>query len=473
MAIGLYASLLTFILSIMILLDEVSSKRFRRPSFCDNSKSEEYMSFLWMVKKDPPSYFFGTIHVPYTRVWDYIPENVKVAFESSDTIYFELDLIDPKTISTLSNCQMLPQGKNLVDVLPEDLYRRLKRHLDYVKGMLPSWMTADQRGRGLYADYLFNAITGNWERKRPIWVMLMVNSLTESDVKSRGIPVLDLYLAQEAERMNKGTGAVEKVEEQCVPLNGLDFTQVLFALNQTLYQQESIRSGDIQAFYTTDDLIKHYNCGDLNSVVFSQDSTQVPHLNSTTMTSQEVAVARNIDRYFREELIYKRNKRMGDRVVQLLNTYPDTSYFFAFGAGHFLGNDTILDFVKEAGYQVVHVPSTRKLRGSWKKYKKNRSSTPTKDAKQRIKHDSVILLKATRSPSLNSHPRFNDLWVRLDEYSTRSPRISPKSTKSQYAPEQSVWHGGAKQNFPSLHLLSLCITLLHSMTIITCNLLFT
>ncbi|XP_023225271.1 metalloprotease TIKI1-like [Centruroides sculpturatus] len=299
-------------------------------------QSEEYMSFLWMVKKDPPSYFFGTIHVPYTRVWDYIPENVKVAFESSDTIYFELDLIDPKTISTLSNCQMLPQGKNLVDVLPEDLYRRLKRHLDYVKGMLPSWMTADQRGRGLYADYLFNAITGNWERKRPIWVMLMVNSLTESDVKSRGIPVLDLYLAQEAERMNKGTGAVEKVEEQCVPLNGLDFTQVLFALNQTLYQQESIRSGDIQAFYTTDDLIKHYNCGDLNSVVFSQDSTQVPHLNSTTMTSQEVAVARNIDRYFREELIYKRNKRMGDRVVQLLNTYPDTSYFFAFGAGGFL-----------------------------------------------------------------------------------------------------------------------------------------
>ncbi len=109
-------------------------------------------------------------------------------------------------------------------------------------------MSTDQRGRGLYADYLFNAITGNWERKRPIWVMLMVNSLTESDVKSRGIPVLDLYLAQEAERRNKRMGAVERVEEQCnflfllhsivfslshyllfligLPLNGLNFSQV-------------------------------------------------------------------------------------------------------------------------------------------------------------------------------------------------------------------------------------------------------
>jgi len=106
---------------------------------------------------------------------------------------------------------MLPRGVKLMDVLPGDLYRRLKRHLDYVRVMLPSWMTADQRARGLYAEYLYNAITGNWERKRPVWVMLMVNSLTESDIKSRGIPVLDLYLAQEAQRLNKKVGSVEKV----------------------------------------------------------------------------------------------------------------------------------------------------------------------------------------------------------------------------------------------------------------------
>lgn len=54
----------------------------------------------------------------------------------------------------------------------------------------------------------------------------MVNSLTEVDIKSRGVPVLDLFLAQEAERLRKQTGAVEKVEEQCHPLNGLNFSQV-------------------------------------------------------------------------------------------------------------------------------------------------------------------------------------------------------------------------------------------------------
>ncbi|XP_031458520.1 metalloprotease TIKI1-like [Phasianus colchicus] len=193
---------------------------------CPLRGKSELNSFLWTIKRDPPSYFFGTIHVPYTRVWDFIPENSKKAFQQSHIVYFELDLTDPYTISALTSCQLLPQGENLQDVLPHDIYRRLKRHLEYVKLMMPSWMTPDQRGKGLYADYLFNAIAGNWERKRPVWVMLMVNSLTEVDIKSRGVPVLDLYLAQEAERLRKQTGAVEKVEEQCHPLNGLNFSQV-------------------------------------------------------------------------------------------------------------------------------------------------------------------------------------------------------------------------------------------------------
>lgn len=55
---------------------------------------------------------------------------------------------------------------------------------------------------------------------------IQVNTLTESDVRLRGVPVLDLYLAQEAARMNKRTGAVEMAEDQCRPLNDLTAAQV-------------------------------------------------------------------------------------------------------------------------------------------------------------------------------------------------------------------------------------------------------
>ncbi|XP_054646450.1 metalloprotease TIKI2 isoform X1 [Dunckerocampus dactyliophorus] len=336
-----------------------AAERAGRPRQCDAPRTQSDMnSFLWRVKRappHPPSYLFGTIHVPYTRVWDFIPNSSKQAFRSSHNVFFELDLTDPLTVSKLTSCQLLPHGENLQTLLPRDLYRRLKRHLDYVKHMMPYWMTADQRGRGLYADYLFNAIAGNWERKRPVWVMLMVNSLTEWDVRSRGTPVLDLFLAQEAERMRKTTGAVERVEEQCHPLNGLNFSQVLFALNQTLLQHEGVRAGSLQGSYTTEDLITHYNCGDLSSIIFNHDTSQLPHFINSSLPAHDRSTAQQIDSYFRQELIYKRNERMARRVATLLQRNPNQTYFFAFGAGHFLGNHSVLDILQQDGYEIVHV----------------------------------------------------------------------------------------------------------------------
>ncbi|KAI1904880.1 hypothetical protein AGOR_G00010220 [Albula goreensis] len=326
--------------------------------------------------------------------------------------------------------------------------------------MMPSWMTPDQRGKGLYADYLFNAIAGNWERKRPVWVMLMVNSLTEADIKTRGVPVLDLYLAQEAERMKKKTGAVEKVEEQCHPLNGLNFSQVIFALNQTLLQQESLRAGSLQVPYTTEDLIKHYNCGDLNSIIFNHDTSQVPNFNNVTLPPSEQITAQEIDSYFRQELIYKRNERMGRRVKALLEENPDKSFFFAFGAGHFLGNNTVIDVLRSQGYEVEHTPAGQPINSGRPSkspsfplntpYSTGQEMEPSshlepflhehqhrpleEDLLPHMLPDSLDLLekvdrklkKKRRNKQRKQRMRqFNDLWVRIEGSTTVEPPPPP------------------------------------------------
>ncbi|XP_059730238.1 metalloprotease TIKI1 isoform X2 [Haemorhous mexicanus] len=398
---GLCRPLLLLLQGSLLLL---ATARHGRVAACPlRRKQHELNSFLWTIKRDPPSYFFGTIHVPYTRVWDFIPENSKKAFQQSHIVYFELDLTDPYTISALTSCQLLPQGKNLQDVLPRDIYRRLKRHLEYVKLMMPSWMTPDQRGKGLYADYLFNAIAGNWEQKRPVWVMLMVNSLTEVDIKSRGVPVLDLFLAQEAERLRKQTGAVEKVEEQCHPLNGLNFSQVPNFINATLPAHERI-------------------------------------------TAQE------IDSYFRQELIYKRNERMGRRVKDLLEQHPDKSFFFAFGAGHFMGNNTVIDVLRREGYEVEHTPAGQAINNQKSPktllaFSSSRSPYvmshelplhPQKEEEEEEEEflprllfpDSIdVLMKVDRKYKKKKKKQqkkqnlrqFNDLWVRLEESAADPP----------------------------------------------------
>lgn len=56
--------------------------------------------------------------------------------------------------------------------------------------------------------------------------MLMIASLSRSDIASRGMPVLDLYLARLAMEHQKKVGAIERVEEQCQPLNQINSTLV-------------------------------------------------------------------------------------------------------------------------------------------------------------------------------------------------------------------------------------------------------
>ena len=95
-----------------------------------------------------------------------------------------------------------------------------------------------------------------------------------------------------------------------------------------------MRHGKASLAYTTDDLIDHYNCGDLKTVLFSAQATQLATLNNnSSQHSEEVITAQQIDQYFRKALIYERNERMAKRVMDLLKFHPERDFFFAFGAG--------------------------------------------------------------------------------------------------------------------------------------------
>lgn len=60
---------------------------------------------------------------------------------------------------------------------------------------------------------------------------------------------------------------------------------------------------------------------------------QLPHFINSSLPAHDRMTAQQIDNYFRQELIYKRNERMARRVSALLQRNPNQTYFFAFGAG--------------------------------------------------------------------------------------------------------------------------------------------
>ena len=147
------------------------------------SREDEDVTNLWRVNTKPPSYFFGTIHVPYSLVWDGIAENAKSAFVTSDNVYFELDLEHlTEEEEEESSCQLLPDNQTLSDVVTPELHQRLSDHLAWVREEMPSWLTPEQRQVGLNGTFLFSAFTESWQRKRPLWVRK--ESILESDINT-------------------------------------------------------------------------------------------------------------------------------------------------------------------------------------------------------------------------------------------------------------------------------------------------
>ncbi|OON22085.1 hypothetical protein X801_02013 [Opisthorchis viverrini] len=60
-----------------------------------------------------------------------------------------------------------------------------------------------------------------------MWILFLLTGLTRGEIADRGVPVLDLFMAQLAQRLGKQWGAVEEVTDQCDPLNGVPDKQIV------------------------------------------------------------------------------------------------------------------------------------------------------------------------------------------------------------------------------------------------------
>ncbi len=186
---------------------------------------------MWKVEAEPPIYLYGTLHVPYTKVWNRIPDNQKTAFSSSQSLFMELELTDSKTIKKLYNCQLLPNGEDLHAILPIDLYERVQKYFERMKELFLIWLQKNNEG-GINIfleetrDAIYNGVTHNWQKRRPIWLLFLLDSLTESLIRYRSTPIFDTFLDNAADNLEKKTEAIENVVDHCRPLNTLDQDKV-------------------------------------------------------------------------------------------------------------------------------------------------------------------------------------------------------------------------------------------------------
>ncbi|KHN82174.1 Metalloprotease TIKI -like protein [Toxocara canis] len=360
-------------------------------------------------------------------VEDAISDRVKEAFKKANSIVFELDLHNPSTVETLMQCKNMPNGDDVSHYLPAKLYARLKHYIRKYRQRLASWSNRvgdnkiEARKR---ARHIYNSVAGGWEQRRPVWLLFLLYQLSEKFAQREHIPMLDLYLAQYAIETNKRLLSIETPTEQCNPLSSIDREQLLFAINYTLsyleFEQDRLSKRTIEDGSTgLPDLIYHYNCGSLEASIFNLDAKRFNHL-GFSLSPELDRKAQQIDLQLREDIIVKRNVRMAKRIAALLRQADSNHYFFALGAGHFLGENSVLDLLETHGFTIQPVTE------------KDHISFPQLDDKR--------------------FQKFTELWIREIPHA-RDPTIDISVSVIELSSAPSVCHCASRQNV----LLIICL----------------
>lgn len=267
--------------------------------------------FLYLIEREPPAFLYGTIHLADARIMD-VPDVVHEAYEASDALYTEIEMDLGAIGESTRTRMMLPAGKTLKDILPPALYERVDKFLK-------------TRGTTIEAFKQFR-----------VWAAAMQISLIDLMKDVQGFQGLDMYFYNLARSDEKKVGGIETITEQLDALECLSEDEQIKSLEKGIRVMEE---HDAKGRRVARELLDSYHEG---------DETRLVGLMNEYMDPKDPIDAKMFDR-----LITQRDKRMAERIDELLKKNPQVSYTFAVGAYHLIGKDAnVIKHLEKAGYKI-------------------------------------------------------------------------------------------------------------------------
>jgi uncharacterized protein YbaP (TraB family) len=266
--------------------------------------------FLYRIEGTPPSFLYGTIHVPDDRVLA-LPTAVRLALKRADVLMTELEL-NEQTQRVLQEGLTLPAGQRLADVIPAELHARIARYLA-------------QRQLDI-ADF---------ER---LELVPLAAQLEVLDYLHARRPALDQYLMELAARENKPLVALETAQEQIAALDALSPAEQVEVVGEELERLEALAPGEPGP---VEKMVRAYVAGD-EKALWAESMAYVDPANP-------------IHRKFIDALFTQRNARLAERIAAHLAAQPPRVYFAAIGALHLFGPDGVIARLEKRGRTLVRL----------------------------------------------------------------------------------------------------------------------
>lgn len=260
-------------------------------------------SLLWQISGNglsKPSYLYGTIHIISQDDY-FLGKNVKNKIQKSDELIMELDLKE-MNLNALATLSILPDGKYIKDYMSDADYKTLQSFMEDSIGI---------------KKYTFESGYG---RLKPFFIEQLI---------------FFRYLGQDKESYEENFKKI--AEQKNIKISGLE------TYDEQLQFLEDIPLEDqLKSMVKT---IKNY----------TEETNKLSQLVIDYKAQNLTALAKNLeedevdDQTLKIKLLDKRNNNW---IPKIKSAIQDKTCFIAVGAGHLVGENGLINLLKEQGYTV-------------------------------------------------------------------------------------------------------------------------
>ena len=265
------------------------------------AQSEVENALLWKVSKgDQEAYLYGTIHISCNAE---LSPDVEKALKESDELILEIDMSDPSLQMRMMQKMMLPDGKDASDFLTDKELESLEEYVNENVKMIPDF-----------------AMVSNM---KPIFLSSLI---TQSLLSCQNQTGYDQLLLQKAQQQNTPISGLETIDEQISALDGIPHQEVY---DEIIASIEEDQQEDIKML---DKMMQYYNNANLKALKKLFDESD-SFLND-----------------FTDIALDKRNKNW---IPVIKEKMKGQKVFIAFGAAHLIGENGVVELLKDEGYKVI------------------------------------------------------------------------------------------------------------------------
>lgn len=276
---------------------------------------------LWKVEGDgleQPSYLFGTLHLGDKALTTLHPAAEK-AFKASTVVHTEVAMDAPTQIKSM---KLLMRGddKKLNEVLGQKLAARLNKELEEINPEL------------------------NSEPFQPMKTWAVAYTLPYLEEQIKGIKPLDMVLWERAEEEGKKTHGMQTTKDQIKGFEALTEDEQTQFMKTALDYMEVNRSDNGRKWKK--EAVKVYVSGDADKTFA---------IASDWMAAMTGGEDTPLFKKLKRSILIDRDVIMVDYVEKNLKAEPNEVHFFAAGAGHYAGKESVPSLLEKKGYSVTRI----------------------------------------------------------------------------------------------------------------------